>query len=296
MKLLVIGHSVEDHIHIKDSHEVKPGGIFYSVLGLKSFLEENDSIFLLTSMEKESESLFSPLYDSLKKDFFQYRGRIPRVNLYIPDNAERCENYENLAENLDLSSLKELNSFDGILVNMITGFDLKLEDLKTIRKNFSGPIYLDVHTLSRGLGENNQREFRQIPRAMEWMGQVDIVQVNENELRTLSPKESETEIVREVLMCGLKCLIVTKGELGSKIYNLENGELKSYFQSAIKINCVNKIGCGDIFGAAFFTFYIKNKSLTEAARIANTAAGVTAGYRDIKEFLKLKDDTFARFN
>ncbi|MCU7513948.1 MAG: carbohydrate kinase family protein [Ignavibacteria bacterium] len=296
MKLLVIGHSVEDHIHIKGGHEVKPGGIFYSVLGLKSFLEEKDDIMLLTSMEKESESLFSPLYDGLKKDFFQYKGRIPRVNLFIPDNAERCENYENLAEHLDITALKELNSFNGILVNMITGFDLRLEDLKSLRNDFKGPVYLDVHTLSRGLGENNQREFRLIPHAMEWIAQVDIVQVNENELRTLSSKESEIEIAREVLHAGLKCLIVTKGELGSKIYSLENGELKSYFQSAIKINCVNKVGCGDIFGAAFFTSFLKGKSLAEAARIANAASGVTASYSEIKDFLKLKNDTFARFN
>lgn len=296
MKLLVIGQSVEDHIHIKDSHEVKPGGIFYSVLGLKSFLEEKDELFLLTSMEREKESLFSPLYEGLKKDFFQYKGSIPRVNLYIPDNAERCENYENMAESLEVSGLRELNSFDGILVNMITGFDLRLEDLKSLRKDFKGLIYLDVHTLARGLGENNQREFRQIPQAMEWMRQADIVQVNESELRTLSSKGSETGIALEVLQCGLNCLIVTKGELGSKIYSLENGELKSYFQSAIKINCMNKIGCGDIFGAAFFSSYLKNKSLTEAARIANTAAGLTAGYREIKDFIKLKDDTFARFN
>ena len=296
MRLLVIGHSVEDHIHLKDREEVKPGGIFYSVLGLKSFLDEKDQIFLLTSMEKETESLFSPLYEGLKKDYFQYKGRIPRVNLYLPDNAERCENYENLAESLEPQVIKELNSFDGILVNMITGFDLRLDDLKVLRKNFQGTIYLDVHTLSRGLGENNQREFRPVPMAVEWMHAVDIVQVNENELRTLSSKESETEIALEVLKCGLKCLIVTKGEFGSKIYSLENGELISYFQSAIKINCVNKVGCGDIFGAVFLTSYLKNKSLTEAARISNTAAGVTAGYKDIKEFTKLKDDTFARFN
>ncbi|MCU7494905.1 MAG: carbohydrate kinase family protein [Ignavibacteria bacterium] len=296
MKLLAIGHSVEDHIHIKGMEEVKPGGIFYSVIGLKSFLEEKDELFLLTSMEHEAEGLFSFLYDGLRKDFFQYRGRIPRVNLYIPDNAERCENYENLAENLGIGALKELNSFDGILVNMITGFDLSLEDLKTLRKSYSGIIYLDVHTLSRGLDENNQRLFRLIPDAMEWISQADIVQVNESELHTLSVKEGEAEIAREALKNGLKCLVVTKGELGSKIYTIENGELKSYFQSAIKIDCVNKVGCGDIFGAAFFISYLKKRSLSESARFANAAAGVTAGYREIKDFIKLKNDTFARFN
>lgn len=296
MRLLAIGHSVEDHIHLKGKEDVRPGGIFYSVLGLKSFLEKDDELFLLTSMDKESESLFSPLYESLKKDFFQYTGRIPRVNLYIPDNAERCENYENLTENLDIKPLQELNSFSGILVNMITGFDIKLNDLKTLRKSFQGAIYLDVHTLARGLGENNQREFRPVPDAMEWMAQADIVQVNESEIRTLSSRENEAEIALEVLNWGPKYLIVTKGELGSRIYSIENGELKSYFQSAIKINCLNKIGCGDIFGAAFFTYYLKGRSISEAARIANIASGVTAAYREIEDFIKLKDDTFARFN
>ncbi|HEX2869398.1 MAG TPA: carbohydrate kinase family protein [Ignavibacteriales bacterium] len=296
MKLLVIGHSVEDHVHLKGKEDVKPGGIFYSVLGLKSFLEESDELFLLTSMDRETEILFSPLYEGLRKDFFQYKGKIPRVNLYFPDNAERCENYENLAENLDITPLKELNSFSGILVNMITGFDLRLEDLKAIRKDFQGTIYMDVHTLARGLGENNQREFRPVPDAMEWVKQTDIVQVNESEMRTLSSRESEAEIAFEVLKWGPKYLIVTKGELGSKIYSIENGELKSYFQSAIKINCVNKIGCGDIFGAAFFASFIKGRTVTEAARIANIASGVTSGYSEIKDFIKLKDDTFARFN
>lgn len=296
MKLLVIGHSVEDHIHVRRIEELKPGGIFYSALGLKTFLEEKDELWLLTCMEKEKETLFSPLYDTLKKDYFQYTGSIPRVNLYIPDNAERCENYENLTQNLDLNGIGELNSFDGILVNMITGFDIKLSDLQTLRKNYDGTIYLDVHTLSRGLGENNRREFRPIPEAEEWIKAVDILQVNESELLTLSPGESETEIARDVMHFGLKCLIITKGERGSKIYNLENGELKSYFQSAIKIQCVNKVGCGDIFGAAFFITYLKSSSITEAARFANTAAGVSAGYSDIKDFLKLKNDTFARFN
>jgi len=42
MKLLVIGHSVEDHIHYKDRDEIKPGGIFYSAASLVNYKNEDD--------------------------------------------------------------------------------------------------------------------------------------------------------------------------------------------------------------------------------------------------------------
>jgi hypothetical protein len=55
-----------------------------------------------------------------------------------------------LGSNLDIP-YKELSGFNGIMINMISGFDITLEQLKTIRKNFSGPVYMDVHTFSRGV-------------------------------------------------------------------------------------------------------------------------------------------------
>ncbi|MGE5400171.1 MAG: carbohydrate kinase family protein [Ignavibacteriales bacterium] len=296
MKLLVIGHSVEDHIHLKQGEVVRPGGIFYSALGLKSIAGEGDEIYLLTSEDRTSGPLFAFLYDGLNRQFFQPADKIPRVHLYLPDNAERCENYENIAENLDINGLNDLSSFDGILINMITGFDLRLEDLIELRKRYSGLIYLDVHTLARGLGENNQREFRPIPQVEKWISCVDILQVNENELLTLSEKKDEMEIAREVLSKGPQYLIVTKGDTGSKLFAPENGGIKSYFQSALKVSSVNKIGCGDIFGAVFFYSYIKNRNFSEALKLANTAAGCAAGYSEFNDYQKLKYDTFARFD
>ena len=97
-------------------------------------------------------------------------------------------------------NIGNLNLFDGILINMITGFDFNLEQIKEIRNVYKGLIYIDVHTLSRGLDKNLKREFRLIPFFNEWASSVDIIQVNESELRTISKKTDELEIVKEVIL------------------------------------------------------------------------------------------------
>ena len=49
--------------------------------------------------------------------------------------------------------MKDLNKFDGIFINMITGFDINQKQIEDVRKKFKGLIYFDVHTLSRGVSE-----------------------------------------------------------------------------------------------------------------------------------------------
>jgi len=149
--------------------------------------------------------------------------------------------------------------FDGILINMVTGFDITLEQLKDIRKNYKGMIYFDVHTFSRGLDDNMQRYFRVIPDFKEWASNVDIIQVNKNELKTLTEKETEEGIIKEVLSYGIKYLILTLEDNGAKIFFKEDDAVKSIYEPAIKVDLKNKVGCGDVFGAVFFYSYISQK-------------------------------------
>ena len=295
MKLLIVGHTVEDHIHYQGENKIKPGGIFYTVLTLLNFKDENDEIFLNTSIPKENQHLFSPVFDQLDRRYFTFVERIPKVFLNVHNFKERGETYENITAKLEILPA-DLSPFDGILINMITGFDLTLEQLKRIRENYTGLIYFDVHTLSRGFDENFHREFRVIPDFREWASLLDIIQVNENELQTLFDIYDEIAIAREVLSCGAKLLIVTKSEVGSKIYSMNNNELSSTFVSSIKIKTENRIGCGDAFGAVFFYDYIKFENFNKALRIANGAAGFVASYADVSEFKNLKYDVFTRYN
>lgn len=259
MKLLVIGHSVLDFIKDSEADKISAGGIFYAVSALNRICNKDDEIFLCTQYDEESFKYFKPEYDKIKKDYLQKVEKIPRVHLNLFTDKERHEYYENITNNLktDFGDLKE---FDGILINMITGFDITLEQLCKIRDHYAGVIYIDVHTLSRGLGDNYKREFRRIPDFNNWAKNVDVIQVNQSELFTLSDRNTEVEIISEIFSYGVKILCVTKGDIGAKIYFKKSKEIISYFIAAQKIKNPNVIGCGDVFGASFFYSYIRNKN------------------------------------
>lgn len=294
MKLLIIGHSVVDVISYKGNKELKPGGIFYSALTLRYLAEQEDDIFLCTSMRKKDEHLFNDIYKMVNTENVHYVDNIPVVSLTIYDDKERDETYSSLAQNLVLPK-QNLNQFNGILINMITGFDIKLKQLEEVRKKFKGLIYFDVHTLSRGVSSDMRRNFRTIPDFNSWAKNIDILQVNEEEIRTISEAANEFEIVREMFSYGIKILIVTKDMLGARVYFIENSETKSVFVSALKVKSLNKIGCGDVFGAVFFYNYIRKADICDSLMAANFAAGISTTYSIITDYKEIKKDVLQRF-
>ena len=257
MKILVIGHSVEDHIHQNNEEEVKPGGIYYSVLGLSKIIAADDEIHLVTALQKSNQQLFSNVYDKTNKKNISWVDEIPKVHLIIHESEERTECYENISQNLEVD-YEILSGFDGILINMITGFDITLEQLKEIRKHFKGLIYFDVHTLSRGITENKTRVFRQIPRFSEWVSSVDLIQANEMEKRTFFNYEDELQIASEVLKFGPEVFIVTKGDAGAIAYYKEQNKVESIYVPAEKAKTNNKVGCRRYFRQCFLLQLFNN--------------------------------------
>lgn len=289
MNFLVIGHSVVDKIFDKRGIETNPGGIFYSVISLLSQLENKDNLFLCSAIDKSSEKLFEDYYQQVNTNFVSEVDSIPRVELVIDEIGERKERYSQISQNL-LVPIYSLSQFNGILINMITGYDISLDQLKQIRNNFKGSIYFDVHTLSRGVDKNFSRNFRKIENFGEWASCINILQANESEILTLSDQNDEKLIITELLSSGIEQVIITRAERGATVYYREDGVTKSIHKEALRINIKNKIGCGDVFGAVYFYNYMKNKNLFLALERANLFAGIAATYTEIDEFLNLKID------
>ena len=290
MKLLLIGQSVEDHIYFKSGYEVKPGGIFYSVTALENIKDDGDEIYLCTAY-KRGDELFRDLYDRVNHSYLNYTDVIPKVRLNIYDDREREEIYENITGRLDLDT-SGLHMFDGILINMITGFDISLEQLEEIRSNYPGLIYFDVHTFSRGLNEKMEREFRLIPDFDKWLRNIDILQVNTRELFTIADSDNKEEIIEYVLGTNVKQLLETQGKKGAVCYSIKDGQIIVKEMRALKADVKNQVGLGDVFGAVFFYTYIKNRSIDYALKTAVTASGSAASYSNISDFNKLKNDVF----
>jgi len=271
MKFLVIGHSVLDLIISGTEQIISAGGIFYSISALNKIRQKDDEIFLCSQFDNDTYNYFSIEFEKINKKYFQVVDKIPRVHLTLQRDSERHESYENINNNLSID-ISDLEDFEGILINMITGFDIKIEQLIQIREKFSGLIYMDVHTLSRGISDDYKREFRVIPDFEDWAKCLDIIQVNQNELFSLSSKKRESEIVEEIFSHGIKVLCITMGELGAKVFYPQQDEIISCFISAKKISNPISVGCGDVFGASFFYSYIRNNdavlSLTKAVLAA----------------------------
>lgn len=291
MKLLIIGHSVEDHIHQNNEEKIKPGGIYYSVLGLSKIINADDEIHLVTALQKSNQHLFSDVYDKIYKIDINWVEEIPKVHLIIHESEERTECYEKIPQYLSIN-YSNLSGFAGILINMISGFDISLEQLTQIRKHFSGLIYLDVHTFSRGCDSNGERSFKQIENFSQWASSADIIQANELEVKTLFDCESELDIAAEVLKHGTKILIVTKSDKGACAYYKKDNIIERLIVPAEKININNKIGCGDVFGSILFYSYLKTNNLAKSLFNANYAAGQAVQTKNLIELKLLQDDLF----
>jgi hypothetical protein len=296
MKLLLIGHSAEDHIYYKGDVDIKPGGLYYTSSAILNIKEKDDEIYIITSIDDKRYELFSKVYDRLNTDY-STRGNevVPVVRLDLYENKERKEKYDRLGGVLTIPC-EILPGFDGIMINMISGFDISADQLRDIRKNFKKTIYMDVHTLTRGVGKNLERPQIIISDFSQWAENLDIIQVNQTEVFSLYNDRSEYSIARRVLDAGTKCLIVTKENKGARIYYKQDNEIVSIMISALKVNVKNLVGCGDIFGAIFFYTFIKFGSLLKSLELANTAAGLITSYDNFDDISKLKNDVFSRHN
>jgi sugar/nucleoside kinase (ribokinase family) len=295
MNFLIVGHSVADKIIDKGEVSVKPGGIFYTVISLLSQINSDDKVYLCSSIDKENELLFKNAYDRIEKDFLVYVESIPRVELLVNNVGERKETYSRTAKNLSLPA-DDVNRFDGILLNMISGYDISLNQLIQLRKDYGGLIYFDVHTLSRGVDNELNRIFRRIPNFNKWAKCIDILQTNESELLTLTDLRDEAGIVDELFSYGIKQIIITRAEKGADVFFSERNSIIQIHKDAMKTNAVNKVGCGDVFGAVYFYNYIKNKDVILALDHANLFAAVATTYSEANDFLKLKRDANERIS
>ncbi len=290
MRFLLAGHTVKDIIKLSGKEIRKPGGLFYSIITAINLSDDNDELILLTEAD---EQFFNDNFLNLpriNKNFISISNAMPTVILTLYKDKERDESYKNLTDKINIRDvLNFAASIDGIYVNMITGFELTAAEILTLKEKFQAPVYIDIHSLARGIDKENKRYFRPIPQIDSWLNAVDLVQANENEIKTIYPSHNELEIVDFTLSHNVKALIKTEGKKGARIYFKHRGEISSAFVTALKVNSTNQVGCGDSFGVSFFYSYICNQDLISSLIFANKAAGFVSTFNNFNEFEKLKN-------
>lgn len=207
-----------------------------------------------------------------------------------------------------------VRDLDAIYLNFISGFELALGTAQALRQGFGGPIYVDLHSLLLGMQHDGVRVPRPLRDAAAWLGCFDVVQLNEDEMRQLSPDPLSLAV--DAIGAGTSLLIVTlaaKGAAyvaapgfdgwaeGRKGGTAEAGSdedpeafhLPAFRPSALPpfstlrtalipapaVDALDPTGCGDVFGAAAAARLFAGDTVEAAIRHANAMASRNAAFR-----------------
>ncbi len=280
MNIIVVGHPCKDIIHKSDKVTESFGGIIYSLLGFAIVMKKEERVVPLFNINKSDfENYLQVLNGTNINDFSLIRKTEQHknvVHLFFDGNDLSFECYQEKAARIDLKRALPLIPKDAhFYINMISGFEIELDDLKEIRKHTTGKIYFDFHTMTRGMDEKGKRFYRPIENWREWISYCDVIQLNQIELQNLTPEKlNEKDFANEAINAGAKVINITKGKEGAASYYMHQKMIKRHFASP-ETNLINKnsIGCGDLFGSVFAYKYFNNynvyKSLEEAVRISS---------------------------
>ncbi|MFQ6617965.1 MAG: hypothetical protein ACE5QV_04670, partial [Fidelibacterota bacterium] len=189
-KIALIGTIIDDVIHGYDGTVKESlGGIFYNLSIFSAIVDVNTTIFPICNVgyniwERVREELVRfPNVSS--KGLKKVRQRNNRVNLKYFHRERRVEILKNLVPRIHFDQVLPFLDSDIILINFISGFELSIDDLETIRSTCKSTIYMDIHSLTLGIDEQGKRVPRKLWNWERWVSCADIIQLNENELSVI---------------------------------------------------------------------------------------------------------------
>ena len=190
------------------------------------------------------------------------------------------------------------SNLDALYVNFVSGWELDLETAKRMRAAFRGPIYADLHMMLWVPQPNGMRALQPLSRAREWYGCFDFVQVNEQEMAMLAA--SSEALAAEAFRQGVLCTVITLGSRGALYFaspHLEIARISAAREHRVALEAarsellapamvrtgsgIDPTGCGDVWGATFFSRLLLDDTPRAAAIAANEAAGRSATWRGV---------------
>jgi hypothetical protein len=137
-----------------------------------------------------------------------------RVILHYHSSERRTERMSGGVPGWTWSELGPMvRDLDALYLNFISGFELALGTAQALRQGFRGPIYVDLHSLLLGMQHDGVRIPRPLQDAGSWLGCFDVIQLNEDEMRQLSP--DPLSLAAEAIGAGTSLLIVTLAAKGA---------------------------------------------------------------------------------
>jgi hypothetical protein len=304
-RLGVIGSFVWDIIHGRDPREEPVeewGGITYAFGALDAALPDDWEIVPIIKVGSDLSQRAREFLKNLDKIApdgtpIEVPQQNNRVNLYYMSEERRCERLTGGVPPWTWLGLKPLlKDLDALHINLISGFELDLEIAQHIRAHFAGPVYCDMHSLLLAVQPDGMRTLQPLPNAAAWFRCFDIVQVNEDEMSMMAPDPMALAAI--ALASGVSVLNVTLGPRGTvyfaapgfeRLSDLNRGTLAPRTgtlrtelipaASPRDLKGGDPTGCGDVWGATYFSRLLAGDDIRSAMRRAASAAARNVDHR-----------------
>lgn len=311
MRLGVLGTMVWDRIHARDGRAAPAeewGGIAYALAAAAAAAPPDTTIVPIIRVGEDLAERAYRHLRALPAVDLSHVVVVPepnnRVELRYEDSARRCERLTGGVGPWDWDALAPAaGDVDALYVNFISGFELDLRTALALRANFAGPLYADLHSLMLGVAPDGTRVPRRLEAWREWLRCFDAVQLNEDELTTLTAAWGDPFLfAADVVSDAPRLVLVTLGARGA-VYFAAPGltadplgwqrarvvqPAPAVGAGAVKTRLVppgldprdgDPTGCGDVWGATFFCSLLTGLDLEPAMRHANEAAGRNVEHR-----------------
>ena len=294
----VIGTFVWDVIHGRDLRSVPVeewGGVTYALSALDAALPEDWEIVPVMKVGSDLAQRAREFLGTLRRiapdaALYEVPFKNNRVELHYYSDERRSEYLSGGVPPWSWSALRPLlDGLDALYVNLISGFELDLDIARLIRQNFRGPLYCDLHSITLAIRDDGLRELRPLTNVAEWCRCFDLIQVNEDELSMMAP--DPFALAATALGVGVRCLCVPLGPRGV-VYFADSGfdrlsDLAARHElgaaaGAIRTERVpaaptreqkgDPTGCGDVWGATYFSRLLAGDMLAVAIAAAQKAA------------------------
>ena len=308
-RLGVIGSFVWDVIHGRDVRSAPVeewGGITYALAGLDAALPDDWEIVPLMKVGADLAPRAREFLHTLRRiapDAALVEVPYPnnRVELRYVSDERRTEVLTGGVPGwhwLGLKPLLEAARIDALYVNMISGFEMDLEVAQHVRQHFRGPVYCDLHSLLLAVQPDGLRTPQRLPNVAAWCACFDILQVNEDEMALLAP--DPLALAATAMANGVSCLCVTLGPRGvvyfvapgfERLGDIRRAALprasalapvrtaRIPAEPARTTGPGDPTGCGDVWGATYFSRLVAGDTFGDAIRAAHRAAARNVEHR-----------------
>ena len=303
-RLGVIGTFVWDTIYGRDPRAAPVeewGGITYALSGLDAALPEDWEIVPLIKVGSDLVARAREFVATLPRiapDAALIEVPYPnnRVELRYETSERRCERLSGGVPGWSWLGLKPLLAgLDALYINFLSGWELDLETCTLLRQHFRGPIYCDLHMLVMAVQPTGWRALRPLENVAEWCRCFDLLQVNEDEVTAMAP--DPMALAATALAAGVRCLVVTLGSRGAVYFAAPGfdgiadlarpaplgaaiGAVRTALVPAARtFTDGDPTGCGDVWGATYFSRLLAGDSLADAMRAAHRAAALNVEHR-----------------